>query len=264
MARARKTVELEFLGTGTSAGVPVPGCRCAVCRSKDPRDKRLRSSALVRNGRRNLIIDASPEFRIQCLRAGVFTVDALVLTHGHADHTNGFDDIRSYSFFKSRTVPVWGDGKTLRTIERRFDYVWHATQWGGGLPQVELRGIEGPFTAAGLELTPIPILHGALPILGFRIGDLAYLTDVSRIPESSLPPLEDLRTLIVSCARTMPHETHFNLADVKRTHDRLRPERTLVTHISHYFSHRRLVAALPPGVDPAQDGMRVAIDLAAR
>lgn len=261
MASRKKTVQLEFLGTGTSAGVPVPGCRCRVCKSDDPHDSRMRASAAIRNGGRNVVIDTGPEFRIQCLRAGLENVDAVVFTHSHVDHTNGFDDIRAYSFFKRRTVPVFGDRRTLGTIRERFRYIWDAMQRGGGLPQIELFEIDGPFAAAGLELTPVPIFHGIMPILGFRMGDLAYLTDVSKIPDASMPLLEGLGTLVVSCARVMPHETHFNLADVKRLHRRLKPARTLVTHLSHYFSHRDLVAALPPDANPAYDGLRVDIAL---
>ncbi|MDR1612093.1 MAG: MBL fold metallo-hydrolase [Planctomycetota bacterium] len=257
----KKRVQLEFLGTGTSSGLPVPGCRCRVCKSADPHDSRMRSSVVVRNGRRNIVIDTGPEFRLQCLRADLDNVDAVVFTHGHVDHTSGFDDIRAFSFFKNRTVPVFGDAGTLRTLRERFRYIWRARQRGGGLPQIELFEIDGPFAAAGLEMIPIPVFHGVMPILGFRIGDLAYLTDVSGIPDASLPLLENLGALIVSCARTRPHETHFNLADVKRLSRALKPGRTLVTHIAHYFSHRDLVAALPAAANPAYDGLRVDIEV---
>lgn len=254
-------VVLEFLGTGTSTGVPVAGCGCRVCRSADPCDKRLRASALIRRGARSLIIDTGPEFRIQCLRAGVMRLDGALITHEHADHLNGLDDIRAYSFFKRRRLPVWGAAETLASIRQRFGYIWKPTQVGGGLPDIELRLIDGPFSALGLTVTPVPIRHGCLEILGFRFGDLAYLTDISALPEASLPLLENLGTLIVSCVRRRPHKTHMNIAEVKRLHRLVKPGRTLLTHLTHYLTHKELIAALPVDIGPAYDGMRVEIML---
>lgn len=255
---AGKTI-FEFLGTGTSTGMPVPGCSCPVCRSADPHDCRHRSSALVRRGERNVIIDTGPEFRVQCLRAGVRRLDAVLLTHNHADHIAGFDDVRAYSFFRNRTLPVWGSPHTLRSIRDRFAYIWKPIQKGGGLPDVDLRPIEGGFSVAGLRITPVPIMHGILGILGFRIGDLAYMTDISTLPGKSLPLLAGLRTMVISCVRYRAHRTHLSLAGAVRMHELVRPERTLLTHITHHFSHKDLIRRLPLDMAPAYDGMRVEI-----
>ncbi|MDR1519015.1 MAG: MBL fold metallo-hydrolase [Planctomycetota bacterium] len=253
--------ELEFLGTGTSLGVPVPGCRCRVCRSPDPRDKRLRASVLVTRGRRRLIIDTGPEFRLQCLRAGVNRLDAALLTHHHADHLNGLDDVRAYSCFRDRTLPVWGPADALRFIRERFNYIWRPIQIGGGLPEIELRPAEGRFRAIGLEITPIPIMHGKMPILGYRLGDLAYLTDISSLPAESRPLLAGLETLVLSCVRCRSHPTHLSIAGVKRLAREIRPRRTLLTHLTHHFFHRDLLLGLSRfDIFPAFDGMRVEMD----
>ncbi len=252
---------LEFLGSGTSTGVPIPACACPVCRSADPHDKRLRASALIRRGGRNIVIDTGPEFRIQCLRAGLMRLDAVLYTHDHADHLNGLDDVRAYSIFKDRTLPVWGSAETLASIRGRFGYIWNATQIGGGLPDIELRRIDGPFTAAGFAVTPIPLKHGRKDILGFRVGDLAYMTDISALPDSSLPLLENLGTMVLSCVRHGYHRTHLNIAGVKRLHRLVKPGQTLLTHLSHFLTHKELIAALPTDIGPAHDGMTVGIRL---
>lgn len=253
----KKTAILEFLGSGTSTGVPVAGCNCEVCRSTDPHDKRLRTCVRIQRGERNLIVDTTPEFRIQCLRAGIRRVDAVLITHEHADHLNGFDDVRSFSSFRRRTLPVYCSGQVAKVIHRRFDYIWNAVQVGGGLPDIELREVTGPFSVLGMEVIPVPIKHGKIDILGYRFGDTAYLTDVSDVPESSLPLLTDLGNLIVTCVRKKRHPTHLNVAGVKRLHNLLKPRRTLLTHLSHHLFHRELIGLFPADVIPVYDGMRI-------
>lgn len=256
-----KTATLEFLGTGTSTGVPVAGCSCEVCRSRDSRDHRLRSSVLVTHGQRRLIIDTGPEFRIQCVRAGVMNLNAVLLTHDHADHLNGLDDVRSYSFFKDKSLPVWGSAQTLAAVRERFAYIWNSKQVGGGLPDIRLRKITRAFNVIGLRVIPIPIKHGKLDILGYRIGDLAYMTDVSEVPETSLPLLESLDTMIISCVRYRFHRTHLNIAGAKRLHSLVKPRQTLLTHLTHYFTHKEVIAIMPTEISPAFDGMKVTINL---
>lgn len=257
----KKTAILEFLGTGTSTGVPVAGCNCEVCRSADPPDKRLRACVRVQRGERNVIVDTTPEFRIQCLRAGVRRVDAVLITHDHADHLNGFDDVRPFSSFRDRTLPVYCSAHVIKSIHRRFDYIWNAVQIGGGLPDIELREVTGPFSVIGMEVTPVPIKHGKIDILGYRFGDTAYLTDVSAVPESSLPLLADLENLIVTCVRKNPHPTHLNVAGVKRLHKLVKPRRTLLTHLTHYLFHRELIGLFPADITPAYDGLRIEVTL---
>lgn len=264
----KRTLTLEFLGTGTSTGVPVAGCPCRRCRSRDPRDKRLRSSVLIRNGkseqnggRRNLIIDTGPDFRTQCLRARVASLDAVLITHNHVDHLYGLDDVRPYTSFRGKTLPVWGSAHTLASIRSKFDYIWNPIQIGGGLPDISLHEAAEPFTAAGLHITPLPIMHGKLPILGYRIGDLAYMTDISAIPDATLPLLENLGTMIISCVRRCNHPTHLNLAGVRRLHGLIRPKRTYLTHLTHYFTHREIAALFPSVIVPAYDGLTIPIRL---
>ena len=254
-----ETATLEFLGTGTSTGVPLAGCDCRVCRSPDPHDKRLRSSVLISRGERRVIIDTGPEFRLQCIRAGVMHLDAVVLTHDHSDHLNGLDDLRAYSLFKRRTLPVWASDKTLASIRHRFDYIWNSRQVGGGLPDISLNEITGPFCAAGIDMTPIPIKHGMLDILGYRIGDVAYMTDISAVPDSSLPLLRDLDTMIISCVRYRFHRTHLNIAGAKRLHALVKPRQTYLTHLTHYFTHKDLITLMPLPITPAHDTLTLQI-----
>ncbi len=259
---AGKNATFEFLGTGTSTGVPVAGCSCEVCRSREPEDNRLRSSALVSYGKRHVVIDTGPEFRLQCLRAGIQRLDAVLLTHPHADHIFGLDDVRAYSTFRKRVLPVWGNAHTLEFIRTHFAYIWKPMQRGGGLPEITLHEASGAFTAGGVEFTPVPVLHGKMPILGYRLGNLAYLTDISALPESSLPLLSGVETLVVSCVRHRPHRTHLNIAGVRRIQRLLRPGRILLTHLTHYLAHRDLNAEFAgEGIEPAYDGLRVDVCL---
>lgn len=262
-------IEAEFLGTGTSSGIPIPSCPCAVCHSTDPKDRRWRSSLLLRNGGRNTVVDMGPEFRLQCLRAGVDSLDAILLTHHHADHINGLDDVRAFSFRlpglprENAATPVWASRHSIDFIHRRFDYIWNARQVGGGLPKIDLREAAGgvEFRAGGLAVTPVPIMHGLTKIFGYRIGDLAYLTDISEMPEASLPLVEGVATLVTSCALRTRHETHFSLSDVIALHERVGPRLTLITHLSHGFGHRELLDELPDDIRPAYDGMRFTVTI---
>jgi phosphoribosyl 1,2-cyclic phosphate phosphodiesterase len=261
MATIGRTAVLEFLGTGTSTGVPMAGCTCPRCLSADPRDTRLRSSARIANGSRNLLIDTGPEFRIQCLRSGIFSIDSVLITHDHADHLHGIDDLRAFSLFKRKTLPVWAGKSVLDVIRSRFGYIWSAKQKGGGLPDLKLCEVKGRFRAAGMEVTPLPIMHGCMEILGYRIGDLAYMTDISSVPESTYPLLENLTTMVVSTVRRRPHPTHLNISGVKKLHKRVRPKQTILTHLAHWLTHKELIMELPVDITPAYDGMTVEIRL---
>ncbi len=263
-AKKNKTLEAVFLGTGTSVGIPVPSCRCAVCRSDDALDKRWRSSLLIRAGKHNIVIDTGPEFRLQCLRHNVSSLSAILLTHNHADHLNGLDDVRAFTIrlknTRSRTaepIPVYGNRHTLSVVKKCFGYIWHSRQEGGGLPRIELRKLVPlqQVTIEGIAILPIPLKHGIMDILGYRIGDFAYMTDISALPPCAEPYLHNLKTMVVSCVKHTRHETHFSLGDVKRLHARLQPQQTYITHISHYFSHKKLRDELPVSIRPAFDGM---------
>jgi phosphoribosyl 1,2-cyclic phosphate phosphodiesterase len=259
-------LKITFLGTGTSHGVPMIGCECATCRSTDPRDSRWRPSVFVEtDGGDSILIDAGPDLRAQALRFGVRRVDAVVFTHGHADHILGLDEIRRFNAIQQRPMPLYGDAPTLYDIERMFAYVFDpATPKGGGLPQLELHRIDGPFTVGSQAIVPVPIFHGQRPILGLRLGGFAYLTDCSRIPDDSWPLLEGLDVVVVDALRDRPHPTHFTLSEAVEAAARIGARRTWFTHMCHDLPHGATCARLPPGMALAHDGLIVDVPVARR
>ncbi len=251
---------LTFLGTGTSTGVPMIGCDCAVCRSDDPRNQRTRSSVLVHLPAGNLLIDTSPEVRLQLVRERVGQVHAIAYTHHHADHLFGLDDTRLFPKAIGGPVPIYCELEVEETIRRVFHYAFEQTAAlvpTGGIPQMTFRRIEPgePFEVLGQRILPIRLDHGRFRVLGFRIGDLAYCTDVNRIPASSWPLLDGLDTLILDTLRPEPHPTHFSLAESLDVIARLRPKQAYLTHLSHSFDHEATGAILPPRVALAYDGL---------
>jgi phosphoribosyl 1,2-cyclic phosphate phosphodiesterase len=235
------------------------GCDCATCRSTDPRDKRWRASVYVETDDGcALLIDAGPDVRAQSLQFGVRRVDAIIFTHGHADHIMGLDDIRRFNALQQRPMPCFGDEATLHDLRRTFFYVFDPnTPRGGGLPQIELFSIRGPFCIGHQEITPVPIFHGKRPILGLRIGKFAYLTDCSHIPDESWALLEGLDLLVLDALREKPHPTHFSLSEAVDVSARIGPRRTCFTHMCHNLRHADTCAKLPPGVELAYDGLVV-------
>ena len=251
-------MQATFLGTGTSHGIPVIGCRCPVCTSGDPRNQRTRCSLVVRTGRATLLIDTATELRLQAVREGLAQVDAVLFTHPHADHIGGMDDLRRFNEIQGRAMPCYGNLFTLDEIRKRFDYIFRETQLGGGKPQLELHQVEGTaFALCGLAIQPVPIWHGRLPILGYRFADFAYLTDCSEIPVESLPLLQGLEVLVLGALRYRPHPTHFSLAQALEVVMRLQPRRALFTHICHDLDHQAVNATLPEGIELAHDGLSV-------
>jgi phosphoribosyl 1,2-cyclic phosphate phosphodiesterase len=248
-------VNVTFLGTGTSTGVPVPTCTCDVCRSTDPKDARLRPSVLLHWDDRNVLVDTSTDLRQQALRLGLMSLDAVFYTHAHADHVFGLDDLRMFNWRRGGAIPVYGSPLTLAAIRRTFWYVFEDVEGGGSKPLLELREVHGPFTLLGRSVIPIPLHHGRLPILGYRIGGFAYLTDVSAIPETSYPLLTELDVLVISALRHRPHPTHLHVARALEEARRIGARRTLFTHIAHEMSHAAVSATLPAGVELAYDGL---------
>jgi phosphoribosyl 1,2-cyclic phosphate phosphodiesterase len=232
------------------------GCECATCRSADPRDNRLRPSIFVEGPSTNILVDAGPDLRAQALRRGITRVDAILFTHGHADHILGIDDVRRFNATMSRPMPCYGDARTLDDIRKTFHYVFDPnTPKGGGLPSLDLRQIDGPLTLGDLSIQPIPIWHGVRPILGFRFDRFAYLTDCNRIDEAAWPLLEGLDVLVLDALRDNPHPTHFSLGEAIEAARRIGARQTFFTHMCHHLAHESTNARLPAGMALAHDGL---------
>ena len=261
-------MRVTVLGSGTSMGVPTLGCHCAVCESADPHDKRLRPSLLISRGEQNVVIDTTPDFRTQALRAGIDRLDAVLLTHGHADHILGFDDLRPYNFKQRAAMPVYGSEETFRIVRQAFAYVFDGKPSLSSIPSVQLHVVKGPFEVMGVRFVPVPLVHGEMEVLGFRFGRAAYLTDFSRLPDSSAALLEGLDDLILDALRDVPHPMHMTVEQSLALIDRLKPKRAWFTHIAHELGHaatnERLRKAGYPQVQLAYDGLTFAVETEAR
>ena len=250
--------EITFLGTGTSNGIPVIGCDCDVCRSNDPRDRRTRTSALVRYDEHTVLIDTATELRTQALANNVRRVDAVLMTHAHADHTGGFDDLRRFNELQGEHIPVFADPGTASMLRERYAYTFtDVYPFYGGKPDLLLHEIDGPFALFGREIVPVLVLHGRLPITGFRFGDLAYITDAKEIPDSSLDLLDDLDVLVLNALRVRSHPTHLSFSEAIEVVQTVRPRRAFLVHLSHETSHADAERLLPAGIEVAWDGLVV-------
>ena len=263
---------VTVLGSGTSHGVPMIGCECAVCQSSDPRDTRTRPSILIdlhpdaeplplrvpatTATARYVLVDTSSDLRQQALARRVRRIDTILYTHSHADHIFGLDEVRRFNSIQKEPVPCLADERTGRDLRRTFSYIFDpSTIPGGGIPQIGLSRIGGPFCLGGREITPVPVMHGTRPILGFRVGGFAYLTDCSAIPETSWPLLDGVHTLVLDALREKKHPTHFNVSDAIEAATRIGATRTCFTHISHDLGHAATCARLPAGIELAYDGL---------
>ncbi|OLB21901.1 MAG: hypothetical protein AUH16_01200 [Acidobacteria bacterium 13_2_20CM_57_7] len=240
-------------------GVPTLGCPCRVCKSNDPRDKRLRPSVLISRGGRNVLIDTSPDFRQQALRVGLERLDAILLTHGHADHILGFDDIRPFNIRQRSALPVYSNEETFRVIRRVFAYVFDDKPTLSTVPSVTLNTVRSPFELLGIPFVPVPLLHGEMEVLGFRFGRAAYLTDFSAVPDASMALLEGLDELVLDALRDIPHPMHQTVEQALALIQQLNPRRAWFTHIAHDLPHsetnERLLKMGHPHVQLAYDGL---------
>lgn len=253
-------MQITFLGTGTSNGVPVIGCTCPVCTSLDPRDKRTRSSALVDAGGKRLLIDTSPELRLQAVANDITQVDAVLYTHAHADHVAGFDDLRSFNFISQAPLDVHTDALTSALIRDRFAYAFeNPFPFFGGKPDLNLHVFDGPFVAAGVDVIPFQVGHGRWTVTGFRFGSLVYLTDAKIVPDAAIDAMRGAEVLVINGLRDRPHPVHLSIPESLEIIEEVRPRRAYLTHLSHDVGHAELSARLPDNVQVAYDGLVVEV-----
>lgn len=264
MSRTPKTIDfcgqLIFLGTGTSVGVPAVGCGCEVCCSDDPKNNRTRTSLALGLPEGNLLIDTTPDLRIQLLREGIGVLQAALFTHEHADHVMGLDDLRLMPFYLGHAVPLYCEEIVEQRIRKSFDYAFTDLEPShpGSVPELQFRSITlEPFELLGARFTPIRLQHGRFEVLGFRFGNIAYCTDTNGIPDESWEHLEGLDVLILDALRDRPHTTHFSLTEALAVIERCQPKRALLTHISHELDHQVVCDSLPDHVELAYDGLRL-------
>jgi phosphoribosyl 1,2-cyclic phosphate phosphodiesterase len=257
----RNSLRVTLLGTGTSTGVPVIGCGCRVCTSEDPRDRRLRTACLVEGDDIAVLIDAGPDFRTQALATSIRRVDAVLFTHHHFDHVAGIDDLRPFFFGNYTPIPCFANRMTAEILRNMFGYIFDDGSYPG-VPLLELHVADRPFTVRGryqadrtMRVTPVDLLHGDMPMLGYRLGNFAYLTDTSSIPEDSFPLLEGLDVLVLDALRHEPHPTHFTIAQAIDVARRIGARQTYFTHMTHTVLHEREDAALPEGINLGFDGL---------
>jgi phosphoribosyl 1,2-cyclic phosphate phosphodiesterase len=254
-------MRITVLGSGTSVGVPTIGCHCEVCTSIDPRDQRLRPSVLISYAGRNVLIDTTPDFRTQALRARIEHLDAVVFTHSHADHLMGLDDVRPFNFRQRSGIPIYASLATMAAIQRCFPYIFDTAKQESNVPKLIPHVIDtAPFDVLGIPFCPVPVLHGSQTIFGFRFGAAAYLTDHSRIPDESMELLRDLDVLFLDALRYKPHPTHSTVEQSVATVQRLEPRRAFFTHICHDLAHERDGSLLPPHIRLAYDGLEIDVE----
>ncbi len=256
-------INLTILGSGTSTGVPVITCSCSVCTSKSPRNKRLRASAWLEVDGKSILIDTSTDLRQQALRHKIQRVDAVLITHPHADHIMGLDELRAWNFAQKGRIPIYGNAWSERELRQKFEYIFDPKPVeGGGIPLLDLHRFDpqdSHLEVCGLRFVPIALEHGSQECVAFRLGDLAYVTDCNRIPEESLKRLEGLDTLVLDCLRIKPHGTHFHLEKSLETVAHLKPRRTWLTHLGHELDYLEWKGKLPKGVAFAYDGLKISV-----
>ncbi len=254
-------IKITFLGTGTSQGVPIIGCNCEVCKSVNPKDNRLRSSVLVQTNGKNIVIDTGPDFRQQMLRSKISKLDAVLFTHEHKDHVAGLDDVRPFNFLHKTAVKVYAEKRVQNALKREYAYIFSKTPYPG-IPQIDMVLIdESDFQIEDIMITPIRVMHHKLPILGFRIGSFAYLTDMKLLPGTELDKLKGVKVLVVTSLRKETHISHMNLEESLEFIQKINPEIAYLTHLSHRFGlHENEESKLPESIKIAYDRLQISID----
>lgn len=255
---------LLFLGTGTSVGVPVIGCRCPVCTSADRRNNRTRSSVLISTETTTILVDSGPDLREQALREGITAIDAVLYTHSHLDHVAGFDEMRAFCWGKTEPLPLYGTESCLAVLRNMFGWAFHVDNTHSGYVRPVTRIVTAEFLIGDLTIRPLPVIHGTLETVGYLFETdagfrAAYLPDVKSIPETTLAMMERLDLLVIDALRETPHSTHLSLPEALAISEKLSPRKTLLTHISHDLDHAHLAASLPESITPAHDGLRVSL-----
>lgn len=254
-------MQLTILGSGSSAGTPAIGCGCATCTSGNPRNRRTRCSSLITlNDGHNILIDTSPDLRAQALREGVRHVDAVLYTHTHADHLNGIDDLRAFCVLQRKQIPLFGYIEAIKQIEARFGYAIREPNGFWEMPVLSTQAIDSAFTLFDVKVQPIPVMHGRASIFGYRIANLAYLTDVSHIPESSFPLLEGLDVLLIDCLRNDAHPTHINVEQSLNYIRQINAQQSVLIHMTHELEYETLSHSLPSNIIVGYDGLRLELN----
>jgi len=253
-------MKVVILGCATSTGVPIIGCQCSVCTSDNPKNKRTRCSVFIESRGKNILIDSSTDLRFQALRHNITRLDAVLYTHSHADHTHGIDELRTFNFVNDMVIPCYGNSFTINNLKNNFGYIFDGVYSVGGKPKLKLNIVEDDFDFDGMSIIPVEINHASWMILGYRIGNFAYLTDCSGIPSESMEKLHGLDLLIISALRYREHPAHFNIEQAIRITQKINPKLAVFTHMGHEVEYDTLMSELPDNIVPAYDGMEVELD----
>ncbi|ACB83749.1 MBL fold metallo-hydrolase [Natranaerobius thermophilus] len=253
-------MKVTFLGTGPSHGVPVIGCSCSVCSSKDSKNTRYRSSVIIKYENNHLLIDTPPEFRLQMINNNIHRIDGVLFTHPHADHVHGFDDLRRFNEIQRESIPCFASSETVKNLKNMYSYVFRGGDPYTSSPKVTLHSISSSFELNGLTINPIPIYHGKSLILGYRIGRFAYLTDCSQIPPDSYKFLQGLHTLVIGALRYRSHPNHLSVDEAVETVNKINPEVAYFTHMTHDLDYYQLNEQLPVNIKPAFDNLTIQVE----